>query len=83
MLSFTNVLTMCYPFNCVEVIFASSKTTTVDSTKMLKTKEKRKMRLAVRVLMRNSQPNECLSTQGTFVVKEQFDCLSASFHLLG
>ena len=33
------VLTICYPSNCADVILASSKTTTVGSTKMLKTKE--------------------------------------------
>ena len=50
---------------------------------MLKTNEKRKMRLAVRVLLRSVQPNECLATQGTLAGKDRFDYVSASFHLFG
>ena len=45
MLSFTSVLNSCHPANCVDAILASSKS----STRMLKTNEKRKMKLAVRV----------------------------------
>ena len=59
MLSFTTVLTICHPSYCVDAILASSKTTTVGSTRILKTNEKRKMKLAVCVLLRSAQPNYC------------------------
>ena len=70
MLSITVDLTTCHPASCVDAILSNSKTTSVCSTRMLKTTERRKMRLAVRVLLRSTQPNSYLATQGTLAVKD-------------
>ena len=51
MLSITFGLAVCHPASCVDAILSNSKTTSVCSTRMLKTTEKRKIRLGVRVLL--------------------------------
>ena len=52
-------------------------------TRMLKTSEKRKMRLVVRVLLWSVQPNECSATQDVLVVRDRFYRVLVSAHLLG
>ena len=51
MLSITDALPICHPANCVDAILSNSKTTSVGSTKILKTNEKRKMKLAAYILL--------------------------------
>ena len=58
-------LTTDHPASCVVVILSKSKTTSISSTRMLTTIEKRKMRLRVRVLLWSPGPNFRLAIPGT------------------
>ena len=57
----TSGLATYHPVSCVVSILSNSNTTSVCSTRMLKTTEMRKMKLGVRVLLRSTFPNSCLA----------------------
>ena len=62
--SITSGLTTYHPASCVVAVLSKSKTTRVSSIRMLKTTEKRKMTLGVRVLLRSTAPNYRLAIRG-------------------
>ena len=77
----TIALTICRFANCVDAIFASSKTMKMSSTRLLVTSWIRRM--AGDLLVRNIHPNFCSATQGTLAVKDQSCHVSVAFHSLG
>ena len=54
--------------SCADATSANSESMETNSTRMLVTSWKRMV--AVNVLLRNTQPNQCLATQGTFAVND-------------
>ena len=66
--------------SCQLCCHSNSKTTSVCSNRMLKTTEKMKMRLGIRVLLRSTRPNLGSATQGTLAVKDWVEHPSVSFH---
>ena len=79
--SITSSLTTYHPASCVVAILSSSKTTSVSSTRMLKTTEKRKMRLGVRGLLQSTVPKSCLAIPGTLAFQDRV-CHSVALCLL-
>ena len=67
---------------CVVAILYNSKTTIVRSTRMLKTTEKRKMRLGVHVLLRSTFPNLGSAIPSTFEFQDRVYRSIVSFLLL-
>ena len=63
--STTSGLITYRPVSCVVAILSKSKTTHLNSNKMLKTIEKKKMRLGNRVLLRSTFPNLCSAIPST------------------
>ena len=75
--SITSGLTT-YPANCVVAILSNSKTTSVCS-RMLRTSDKRKMKLGFHVLLRSTLPNSCLAIPGTLAFQDRVYQSCSSF----
>ena len=69
--SITSGLTTCHLASCVVAILSNPKTTSVRSTRMLKTTEKRMMKLGFHVLLRSTFPNSCLAIPGTIALQDR------------
>ena len=76
----TSGLTTYHPASCVVATLSKSKTTCVSSSRVLKTTEKRKMTLGVRVLLRSTASNYRLAIPGILEFEDRV-CHSIAFCL--